>query len=341
MIVVAGAGIVGSAIAWALRHSGREVILLEKEAHPGMGISSRNSGVIHSGLYYPPGSLKDRMCREGRTKLYDFCEEHDVTALKTGKYLVAMNDLEEEYLHKIKDECHSDVSLFFRDPPGGVRAQKALFAPETGILDVHSMILALIRSSDATLLPGQEVQNVIEKNGRVFVTINGECEECQFFINACGFGAPGIAGRPQSFPLAKGSYFRINQKPPVPIHSLVYPAIVKGSPSLGTHLTIDLDGCLMLGPNLTWVDEFDYGVNPGEKQSFFDAAVRFLPWLELDRLEPGYVGYRPKLAGPEYRDFTFETSGHIMHCLGIESPGITASLAIGEYIRTWVQEREH
>ena len=333
MIVIAGAGIVGAATAYAFRKTGKEVVILEKESKAGTGISSRNSGVIHAGLYYPKKSLKDELCRKGRAMLYQFCQEQGVAHRKTGKFLVAQNELEISYLHQIKQEAAPDVPLFFsEDLPAAVSARKALFSPESGILDVHGMILALIRESGASFLPGQEVGWVQNGDGKAAFGVNGEKEECEIFINACGLDSFQLAGQVFPKPLAKGSYFRILRKPPSPIESLIYPAIPKASPSLGTHLTIDLQGSLLLGPNLKWVQSFDYQVDEAEKQSFYEAARSYLPWLEPEDLEPGYVGYRPKLAVAEYRDFSLVREGSVLHCLGIESPGITASLALGEHI---------
>ncbi|PIE89607.1 MAG: FAD-dependent oxidoreductase [Acidobacteria bacterium] len=334
MIVIAGAGIVGAAIAYALRESGHDTFILEKERHMGCGISSRNSGVIHAGLYYPRESLKEELCHAGRQRLYAFCREHKVPHKKTGKYVVAQNTGEEEILYDILKHAGHRVPLnLTTELPEGVRGTKALFSPETGILDVTSAIEKMIELSGATFLPGQKVACVQSSNRHVAFKVNGETETCSYFFNACGLGAPLLAGMQQPKPHAKGSYFQIAVQPPYPIASLIYPAVPRKSSSLGTHLTIDMQGSLLLGPNLRWVDELDYKVDLSEKEAFFKSASRFLPWLKIGHLEPGYVGYRPKLAGPEFRDFMLKKQGRALHCLGIESPGITSSLALGEKAR--------
>lgn len=339
MIVIAGAGVIGSAIAYAYRDSDQDIVVLDKATFPGSGISSRNSGVIHAGLYYPRNSLKDRLCRQGREMLYRFCEAHHVAHRKIGKLIVAQTGEEEDLLLKLKEDVAEDVPLCFTESfSPAIAAKKALFSPESGIIDVHGFIMAMLSASGAEVLPGQQVQWVKRKGDRVEFQVNDEIEECALFINACGLDSFQLFGSVLFRPYAKGSYFRITRKPPAAIESLVYPVVPKASPSLGTHLTLDLQGSLLLGPNLNWVDDLDYHVDEADRDDFHAAALRYLPWLEAEDLEPGYVGYRPKIAGPAFRDFLFHRDGPVLHCLGIESPGITAALAIGEHVRKTLEE---
>jgi len=331
-IVIVGAGVVGAAIAHALRHHDLPVYVVEAEAHPGTGISSRNSGVIHAGLYYPPGSLKERLCRRGRVLLYEFAERVGVPFEKTGKYIVACDSAERAYLERLARVNAGSVPLFPVDAlPAGIRAHAALFSPETGIVDIHALIVALLAKSGADLCTHQRVSSIESSETGARLMIDGEPCEARWVINAAGLDATELVESPPHI-YARGSYFRVSVPAGIEVPALVYPAIPKNSPGLGIHLTRNLAGEVYLGPDVEWIEERSFAVDPSRAERFFEAASRYLPWLEHDHLSPGYAGIRPKLSRTESRDFEIRLQGHAVHCLGIESPGITAAMAIGEMI---------
>jgi len=329
--VVIGAGVVGAGVAYALRSRADDVVVIEAEPRAGTGVTSRNSGVIHAGLYYPPDSLKMKLCRLGLTKLYDFAEKHGVPHLRTGKFIVANDESERSFLDWLLANVGDHGRLREIDRiPNGVRAERALFSPLTGIVDIHQFVEALLAQSEATVLFNQRATRLTSRENGALIEIEGEAYLADWVVNCAGLSATdfvdGYAHR-----LARGVYFQIPIPGELDVPHLVYPAVPKGSPGLGIHLTRNIYGEAYLGPDVEWIDREDYAVDPARRDSFFEAASRYLPWLQPDMLQPGYAGIRPKL-DTGFADFAFLRQGRLIHCLGIESPGITAAIAIGEHV---------
>lgn len=331
--VIVGAGVIGAAVAYALKRQNRDVIVLEARERPGMGMSSRNSGVVHAGLYYPADSLKTRFCRRGRQLLLDFATNHGVAFQQTGKYLVANSEAEMRYLAWLQQNAR-DVPLYETEAvPDGIQSQKTLFSPNSGIVDVHGFLEALTSASEATYLFGQEVEQIEVTPDAVTLQVNGEWVRAALVINCAGLGAARFAG--ESVWYAQGAYAQVSVPQDLNLPHLIYPAVPKGSPSLGIHFTRNIHGEAYLGPDVEWIDREQYGVDESRMDRFLRAARSYLPWLTLDYLQPGYAGIRPKRAPEGFRDFAFKLEGRpprVVHCLGIESPGLTAALAIGEYV---------
>ncbi|HET6148252.1 MAG TPA: NAD(P)/FAD-dependent oxidoreductase [Polyangia bacterium] len=360
-VVVIGAGVVGLAVARALALAGREVVVLESATAIGTHTSSRNSEVIHAGLYYPTGSRKARLCVAGRDALYRYCAENDVAHRRIGKLLVATVDAEIAALESYKKqaELNGVMDLTWLDAnqahalEPAVRAVRALLSPSTGIVDSHGLMQALQR--DLTRLGGSVVLGSPVLGGEVHgdgitLRVGGEAPtqpptivRCRGVVNSAGLFAQAVARSldglpPASIPpchYAKGHYFVLAQAPP--FRRLVYPVAVAGG--LGVHVTLDLGGRARFGPDVSWVDGIDYAFDESRAPSFYAAIRRYWPDLRDGDLQPGYTGIRPKLgpAGTPAADFVIQgPSVHGVHGLvnlyGIESPGLTASLAIAEEV---------
>jgi L-2-hydroxyglutarate oxidase LhgO len=354
-VVIAGAGVVGLAIARALALAGRDVMVLEAADAFGTETSSRNSEVIHAGIYYPRGSLKARLCVEGREKLYKYCETHGVPYRKCGKLIVATSEPQLAELQKITAAAAANgVNL---DQLSAVQARVlepelqctgALFSPETGIVDSHALMLSLLGEAErhgASLVCHSKVSAArLEPDGIRVVVNDGQTDlSARMLINCGGLSAPGIAARIAGFPqaflrrgfYAKGNYFTLAGRSP--FSRLVYPVPEPGG--LGVHLTLDLAGRARFGPDVQWVDSPDYTVDLRRSERFYGEVRKYWPALADGALEPGYAGIRPKLAGPgePNADFVIEgPSTHgvpsVVNLFGIESPGLTASLAIAERV---------
>ena len=358
--VVIGAGIVGLAVARAMAMAGREVIILESERAIGTGTSSRNSEVIHGGIYYPPGSLKATLCVEGKHRLYAFCASHGVAHRRCGKLIVATSDRQVGELEAIAANARaSGVDDLQWLTPGEVARREpalqtfgALLSPSTGIVDSHSLMLAL--QGDA-----QSAGAMLAFDARVVGARVGHAEGIELdvdtagmtstlcasiVINSAGLHAVDVARTfvglaPEHIPqryYAKGSYFTCTQR--APFSHLIYPVPEPGG--LGVHLTLDLAGQARFGPNVAWVDEIDYTVNAADGDGFYAAALRYWPALADGALQPGYAGIRPKISAPGEPAADFRIDGPAVHgvaglvnLFGIESPGLTASLAIAEAVR--------
>lgn len=356
--VVVGAGVVGLAVARALALAGREVIVLESEGEIGAHTSSRNSEVIHAGIYYPKGSLKARLCVDGRDRLYRYCVEHAIDHRRCGKLIVAANEGEERQLDRIAGAAAAngvdDLERLDASAVAGLepalRARAALLSPSTGIVDSHGLMLAYRGEAEdhgamiafnAPVLSGQ-----IRGDGILF-RIGGELPmelECRTVINSAGLGAPAIAARIDGFPgacvprqwLAKGNYFTLASAPP--FSRLIYPVPEPGG--LGVHLTLDLAGRARFGPDVEWIDHVDYTVDPARGNRFYAAIRKYWPDLPDSSLQPGYAGIRPKLAPEGAPPSDFVIQGPVDHgvpglvnLFGIESPGLTASLAIAGFVQ--------
>lgn len=357
--VVVGAGVVGLAIARSLAASGREVVIVERESAFGMGTSSRNSEVIHAGLHYPPRSLKARLCVEGAARLYAYCRERQIPHRRCGKLIVACEPHEREALAPIATraaECGAgDLQWLERKEVAAIepalRVDAALLSPNTGIVDSHALMRALLADAEdngAMLAVASEATRVERiADGFVLRIVSGGAEfriGAGELVNAAGLRAQQVAACIEGLPaaaipplhLAKGNYFATARR--VPFSRLVYP--LPDEAGLGIHLTLDLAGQARFGPDVEWVSSLDYGVNP-EGVTAFEAQVRrYWPSLPPNSLAPAYSGIRPKLAGPGAPAADFRIDGPARHGIpglvslfGIESPGLTASLAIAEHVR--------
>ena len=337
---------------------GRQVIVLEKNARIGEETSSRNSQVIHAGIYYASGSLKARLCVEGKERLYAYCEQKGVAYRRCGKIIVAMNELQLPKLEALHEQALSnDVydleyldteAIHQREPV--LNAPRALWSPSTGIVDAHALMLALqgdLENAGGLISVQSEFHEAHYEDDviRLLVTSGGEITELRAttVINAAGLHASRVArafrGTVQpDIPetrYAKGNYFTYNGRSP--FEHLVYPLPVDGG--LGIHATLDLAGRVRFGPDVEWVDDIDYEVDPRRAVSFYKAIRSYWPSLADDSLSPDYAGVRPKLnrAGETPADFRIlgpiaSGEARAVHLFGIESPGLTASLAIGEEV---------
>ena len=352
---VIGAGVIGLAVARALALAGRSVVILEREAQVGTGISARNSEVIHAGIHYPHGSLKERLCIAGKRRLYDYCESRKVPHRRIGKLTFAATEAQRARLEAIARharEAGADEELAWLEASEvaaiepSLRCAAALLTPSSGIIDSHAFMLSLLGEAEdhgAILARHAEARRVELVAGRWRIGVAGTVLECAMVINAAGLGswevARGIdALDPAHIPprhLAKGSYFSYSGK--VPFNRLIYPLPVAGG--LGTHLTLDMAGQARFGPDVEWVKEEDYRVDPARHGQFLAAARQIWPDIDPDRLSPGYSGIRPRIAGPGEPGADFLIQGEDVHgvaglvnLFGVESPGLTASLAIAEEI---------
>lgn len=355
--IVAGAGAVGLAVGRALALAGREVLVIEREPAFGTGTSSRNSEVIHAGIYYPTDSLKARLCVAGKTALYDYLADRGIPHRRLGKVIVATVEAEVPVLEGYRAQAAANgvndlqwldaAELAELEP--AVRGVRGLLSPSTGILDTHQYMLVLLGDLEAAggrLVCNTSVTHVQPINGGLRVVCEGADSttlDCGALVNAAGLHAPALAGRvsglsPASRPrgwFAKGHYYSLSGK--APFEHLVYP--VPDRASLGIHLTLDLAGAARFGPDLSWVDGEDYAFDDSRRPAFLSAIRRYYPGLDESRLQPGYTGIRPKLAGPDAAPVDFRIDGPgehgvpgLVNLLGIESPGITASLAIAAHV---------
>ena len=354
--IVIGAGVVGLAIARSLAMAGLSVVILVREASFGTGISSRSSEVIHAGLHYPAASLKERLCCAGKQELYAYCESRKVPHHRIGKLTIAreaneLARLDAIYNHALR--AGADDGLLWMD---GEQARAlepaldctaALLSPSSGIVDSHALMLSLLGEAEdhgAMLARGTPVTH-ISRSGDLWRVECGETEiGSSILVNAAGLDAQAVAGSIEGFDpalipplhLAKGSYFTVSGK--VPFSRLIYPLPITGG--LGVHLTLDMGGQARFGPDVEWSETRDYTVDPTRRDDFAQAAQRFWPDLDPERLTPAYAGIRPNIGGPDAAQMAdFRIDGPDTHglpglvCLfGIDSPGLTSSLAIGDYV---------
>ena len=355
--VVIGAGVIGLAVARALALRRRTVIILERERHFGMHMSSRNSEVIHAGIHYAPGSIKARTCVSGRELLYGYCRERGIAHRRCGKFIVATAEVQFAQLHAIESQARANgvFDLEWLDGPQAKRCEPALaceaalWSPSTGIIDSHGLMLSLLADAearDARIAYGAAVTALEPTTSGVEVFIESEPRpvlRARVIVNAAGLDAPKVARSIEGFPAqhipatryAKGSYFALAGT--APFSRLIYP--VPESAGLGVHLTLDLAGRARFGPDVEWVEDLDYDVDARRAASFYGAVRRYWPALADGRLTPAYAGIRPKLAsgGTAAADFYLSgPSDHgmagIVNLFGMESPGLTASLALAERV---------
>ncbi|WP_024518997.1 NAD(P)/FAD-dependent oxidoreductase [Bradyrhizobium sp. Tv2a-2] len=355
--VVIGAGVVGLAIARQLALAGREVIVLEAAEGIGTVTSSRNSEVIHAGIYYKAGSLMARFCVAGKWALYRYCQEHGVPHRNCGKLIVAASPAETDRLQSIRAHAAAngvdDLELLDREAARALEpalaCDAALLSPSTGIVDSHAFMLALRGDAEdagaafafhtpltAARVKGERIE--IDAGGQTPMTL-----ECALLINSAGLSAPEVARRIAGMPqeliprayLAKGNYFSCSAK--APFSRLIYPVPEPGG--LGVHLTLDMAGQARFGPDVEWVDHIDYAVDPARAERFYPAIRKYWPTLPDGALMPSYSGMRPKIVPPQIatQDFVIQGPrehgiGGLVNLFGIESPGLTSSLAIAAHV---------
>jgi len=354
--VVIGAGVVGLAVARALALQGREVLVLEAEDAIGTQTSARSSEVIHAGLYYPAGSLKARLCVQGRAMLYDYCAQRSVPHRRCGKLVVATSERQTDALQAVAERARAN-GVRGLQWQGGAAARRlepalachaALLSPDTGIIDSHALMLALqadLEHAGGAVVLRTRVQAVDRVAGALRVrTHDGTVLDTRLLVNAAGLHAVDLARRieglsaafvPRAFH-AKGSYFSCAVR--VPFSHLIYP--LPEPAGLGVHLTLDLAGQARFGPDVQWVgDPGDLQVQAERALGFYGEVRRYWPGLPDGALLPGYAGMRPKISGPAEPAADFLIQGPrehgvpgVVNLFGIESPGLTSSLAIGQYV---------
>lgn len=362
--LVVGAGVVGLAVARALAQQGKEVLIVESCDRFGSGISSRNSEVIHAGLYYPPNSLKAELCLKGKALLYEFCEAHHVPYQRLGKLLVATDALEINQLMAIKanaEQCGvHDLSLLQSAEVKAIEpelnCQLAILSPSTGIVDSHALMLALLGEAEnagAQLVLNTPLKHVDIKGPQHFIChFDDEAQtqlHCANLINASGLYATELAKQfkgldsqhiPEAYYYCKGRYFSYSGK--APFKHLIYP--MPNKDGLGVHLTLDLGGQIKFGPDVVWVEQENYDVEIAQADSFYQAVRRYWPSLKDGTLQPAYAGIRPKLSGANQTaaDFMISTEAQhgvagLVNLFGIESPGLTAAMAIAEVVASTIK----
>lgn len=362
-VLVIGGGVIGLAVGRALAMAGLETIIAERAGHFGSETSSRNSEVIHAGIYYPPGSFKAGMCLEGQGALYDFCDLAGVPYRRCGKFIVATQPAQVPAMEAIMANAVAAGAqgLEWRDG-ADVRSVEpdilcdcAIWSPRTGIIDSHAYMLALLGEAEAhgALLACNTDIGAIRRDGDSWaVYLTGDESEpvlrTRRVVNCGGLWASNIARcvdglAPAHIPetrFAKGCYFTYAGR--TNFTHLIYPVPEPGG--LGTHLTLDLAGGARFGPDVEWVERPDYDVPSARAERFVEAIAAFWPGVEPARLQPGYAGVRPKLSAPgePAADFLFSTPVEhglpgIFNLFGIESPGLTASLAIARHVRDLVE----
>ena len=355
--VVIGAGVIGLAIARRLALAGREVIVLEAAEGIGTVTSSRNSEVIHAGIYYPAGSLMARMCVRGKRALYEYCGEHGIPHRNCGKLIVATTPNETAKLQSIRAHAEANGVADLQTLDGAaaralepaLNCDAALLSPSTGIIDSHAYMLALrgeAEDAGAAFAFHTPLLGARAHEGRIELDAGGNTPmslECRLLINAAGLGASAVARSINGMPidlippayLAKGNYFSCSAR--APFSHLIYPVPEPGG--LGVHLTLDMAGQARFGPDVEWVDTIDYAVDPARAERFYPAIRRYWPTLPDGALMPSYSGMRPKIVPPAVavQDFLIQGPddhgiGGLINLFGIESPGLTSSLAIADYV---------
>ena len=352
--VIIGAGVVGLSIARELAMAGRGAWVLEKHERAGEGVSSRNSGVIHGGLYYPPGSHKAVMCVRGRDLMYAFCARRGVPHARCGKLVVATTEAEVPALRAL--ECRSaENGVRVRWLEGAralalepaLRCVAALDSPDSGIVDVPEFVMALIgevEQGDSRVLCDIEVTTIRrEEDGYVVGTARGDEVRCRNVVNAAGLDATTLAARidaldPKYIPkvhYAAGHYYALRGR--APFSRLIYPLPLPSG--LGVHLGFDSAGRSRVGPDVRWQETPDYAFDDSQRASFVEGLQAWWPGLDPERLSPDFVGVRPKLSGPGEHSADFVVQDEAAHgvrglvnLFGIDSPGLTSALALGEYV---------
>jgi L-2-hydroxyglutarate oxidase LhgO len=356
-VIVIGGGVIGLSIARELSSAGKECIVLEKNERAGDVTSSRNSGVIHAGIYYPENFLKTKLCIEGNNLIYAYADQKKINHKKYGKFIIASNkkellNLEEIYVQGKKNNVEiirvENDKVLEKNP--GLIFQEALYSPNSGVIDVPEYVNALegdIQHFGGLISLRTSFLSARKKKSKFLVSCFAQNEfliESKYLINCSGLNNEFTLRNIEDFPnekiyqnfYAKGHYFKYSGKSP--FSNLIYP--VSGQHSLGIHVGFDLVGGMRFGPDVEFVNEIDYSFNESLKDKFIDSISKYWPDINPDKLHPDYTGIRPKITKPNetMRDFSIQTSydhgiENFINLQGIESPGLTASLAIGKYIK--------
>lgn len=368
-ITIIGAGVVGLAIAYQLSQKHENIFVVEKNMQFGEETSARSSEVIHSGIYYPSNSLKTKLCIQGREMLYDFCDEFNVNYNKCGKLIIAITEEEISQLDKIKNQaiknglnCVKELSIeeLTKLEPN-INALGALLVSDTGVVESYGFMKELENlavNNGVQFVYGSSVQKLNkERNGYKIILAENDGSIFDFsseiLINASGLNSDvvsnmlGIENVDYELHYCKGEYFAVGNGKNKLVNRLIYPVPNPNLVGLGVHVTIDVDKGLKLGPNAIYQNdrEIDYTVDENHRSDFFKSAKRFLPFLEEEDLYPAYAGMRPKLQkqGDSFRDFVIQEEKdrgyeNYYNLIGIESPGLTASLAIGKYVNELISK---
>ena len=356
--VVIGAGVVGLACARALARTGRDTLVLEQESSFGTATSARNSEVIHAGLYYPTGSLRARLCVQGRQQLYAYCDSHGIAHRRCGKLVVACSADEVASLQAVQALARANGVQDLQWLSGeqalalepALACEAALLSPSTGIIDSHGLMLALLGDAEragALLAVQSPVLGAEVTAEGIVLAVGGDTPShllARQVVNAAGLQACALAQNLRGLPAhtvptahyAQGAYFTLPGR--APFAHLIYP-VPGHSSHLGVHLTLDLGGQARFGPSFRWVDSVDYQVDPADGAGFEAAVRHYWPGLPAGALQPGYAGVRPKISGPgePAADFRIDGPAHhgvpgLVNLFGIESPGLTACLALADEV---------
>ncbi len=356
---VIGAGVIGLAVAREFALAGRDVIILEAEDAIGTHTSSRNSEVIHAGIYYPKNSLKARFCVEGKHLLYSYCREREIAHQQIGKVIVATDESERDavgsYVEKAAANGVNDLRWLsaqeLSEMEPALSAIAGVFSPSTGIIDSHALMLSLqgdAENAGAMAVFKSPIESGRVSNDGIELEVGGAepmSIVCNTVVNSAGLRAPDVArlinglptnSIPQAY-FAKAHYYTLSGKSP--FNHLVYP--VAHTAFLGVHVTIDMGGQARFGPDLEWIDRIDYTFDPAREPFFYKAIRRYWPDLQDGQLQPGYTGIRPKISGPREAASDFRVDGPAVHgvaglinLFGIESPGLTSCLALAKHVRS-------
>jgi len=361
-VAVVGAGVVGLAVAFELSKNYKDIFIIEQEDSFGQGISSRNSEVIHAGIYYPKNSLKTQACIEGRRLLYDFCIRNNIAFKKLGKLIVAINEVETQDLESLfkkgLENGVEDLKLLskgeIKEFEPYVKAEAAIYSPSTGIIDSHGLMknLALqFENKKGTIAYNSEVIGIDKIKGGFEVTVRDKSKEVfKFFthilINSAGLNSDkiaamiGLSKEEYKLKYCKGDYLRVSSGKAKLINRLVYPVPKRAGAGLGIHATLDLAGGLRLGPDDEYVEEVNYNVDKSKISIFYENIRSFLPFISLEDLSPDTAGIRPKLQGPQegFRDFIIKDESEnglsgFINLIGIESPGLTSAFSIARRVK--------
>lgn len=366
-ICIIGAGVVGLSVARNLSQKGLSVLIVEKHERIGTETSSRNSQVIHAGMYYPDNSLKAKLCVDGNQSLYEYCFQRNIPHKRIGKYIIATDREEETYIQKIFEQgkkngvenlqFQSQNEILKKEP--NIKTVGGLYSPDTGILDVHPLMESYLeeaREHGAELICRHEVIRIIKINDGYEIELKSGKEissiKVKSIVNSAGLQSDKIAELAgfnteklnYQLTYCKGHYFRVKNSDKYSIHHLIYPAPQKNLSGLGVHLTLDLDGSLRLGPDVKYLEERkqDYTIDSNLADHFFNAVKRYLPELQKDEIYPDTAGIRPKLQkeGEPFRDFIIKEESEngfplFINLIGIESPGLTCSLEIARMVGSY------
>lgn len=355
-VIIIGGGVIGLSIARELSMSGKDTIVLERNERAGDVTSSRNSGVIHAGIYYPESFLKTKLCVEGNKLIYQYAEEKNINHKKYGKFIIASNknelsNLESIFIQGKKNNveiCTVDNEQVIENNPG-LRFCQALYSPNSGVIDVPDYVTALegdIQHSGGLISLRTSFLSAKKKKNKFIVSCSAEEEfsiESKYLINCSGLSNEITLKKIENFPtnkiyknyFAKGHYFKYSGKSP--FSNLIYP--VSGQHSLGIHIGFDLAGGMRFGPDVEFVEKIDYTFDLSLKSKFINSIIQYWPDINPEKLHPDYTGIRPKITKPSesMRDFSIQISKdhgikNFINLQGIESPGLTSSLAIGKLV---------